>query len=301
MHINAIELRGLTAGTGIAGRSAPEDRHPDGVRIVRRGIGTWIHAKDGGQAGAEPKSRVREDPQDSGVLFRIRHVEGDIRAVECACRGCPAAGEVRRDRHGGSPVRARASRAASAESHADDHDRAPTIRMIVIGRKNARVSDAGFKVHIRDMRVVGLREPLEVGQQLLRHEGPELGAEMRRRTGRGNSRGRRGGEVSVLNGARAGIIIRGEEASVKGMKHSVVCTDVHHRPPGTVPLIEGTVGSVSVNHVVSLAWRADCHRRRVDDVAQLPHAFRAAAIVGVLDRERPVPQPADCASAVFPP
>src|SRR5438445_12563662 len=104
--------------------------------------------------------------------------------------------------------------------------------MIVVGRKNARVSDAGFEVHIRDVRVVGLREPFEVRQQLLRHEGPELGAETGSRAGRGNSRGWRGGEVSVLDGGRAGIIIRGEEASVKGVKHSVVRTDVHNRPPG---------------------------------------------------------------------
>src|SRR5262245_42584545 len=62
-----------------------------------------------------------------------------------------------------------------------------------------------------------------------------------------------------------------EIASVEGMEHSIVGTDISHDPSVLPSLGKSPVALVAIQAVKSFAWSPDDGRSRVDDVSQPPH------------------------------
>ena len=133
------------------------------------------------------------------------------------------------------------------------------------------IGDFRRKIHVIDMGIVRLRQPLQMREQLIGNKAPELLTTLGGGTGGvlcGDT-GRSGFvKPPVLNDADGRQIIPGKiEARIEGVQHAVVSPHVDDIPAILIALIVRGIAGIAVDDVVALSRRPyDC-RRGMDDVA----------------------------------
>ncbi len=204
------------------------------------------------QRGGEAELAIAQFGHQFGRLLRVGDVEHQIGRAVAAVGGIAITIVVDVDRH-------------PAKAHADHQNGAPAVGVVTVVGKRLDVEALGGAIDIEDVLIVGRGQPAQVRQQVLRHIGPEFGAE-------------RVAGLTVVGGRRELLVGLVPEAAIEGVHHAVVGADIDHLPALGIFGLEGGIAAVAKAQVMAGVGRAHHHRRAVDDVAQQP-GFGAIAIV----------------------
>src|SRR5207253_6557890 len=63
---------------------------------------------------------------------------------------------------------------APSQAESPDQNRAPAVRMVCVRREDPHIRHCGLKIHVVHVGVIGPRQPLQLRQELMGDEPPEL-------------------------------------------------------------------------------------------------------------------------------
>ena len=194
-----------------------EQDHPLRIRVISLRIRCGTHAYHRRNAGCKPQPGIAEAPEEFGIDIRIGDIEHKVRAVERA--GHPADSDChRRCASAGRTV-------STASSHAEPPDQncPPAVRMVCVRREDPHIRHRRLEIHVVDMGVIGPGQPLQLRQELIGNEPPELVPE---RTAAAVVGGVLRVPSMLDHGGGGHIVALVVVPAVEGVQHSVVRADI---------------------------------------------------------------------------